>query len=153
MQEFLDFLLDSRQFLGFGFENILRGGQRLSLILFLLIIDHRQLLLIDINKLIDIPKFLLDQLELLLEIGCVGGTFGGDFDLIEDLVDCLAQFVKLVAVFFVLYLEGDDVALVVLLGFPFLGEEVLGGWGVGLGFGEQFLGGGGVAEKVHFVID
>lgn len=83
----------------------------------------------------------------------MSGAFGGDFDLIEDLVDGLAQFVKLVAVFFVLYLEGDDVALVVLLGFPFLGEEVFGGWGVGLRFGEQFLGGGGVGQEVHFGID
>ena len=50
--------------------------------------------------------------------------FGWDFDFVQNLVDCLAQLVELVAVFLVLDFKVDDIPLVVLLGFPLLTEEV-----------------------------
>ena len=69
--------------------------------------------------------------------------FGWDFDFVQNLVDCLAQLVELVAVFLVLDLKVDDVPLVVLLGFPLLAEEVgrvLDAALVGLGFGAWLAG-------------
>ena len=79
--------------------------------------------------------------------------FGWDFDFVQNLVDCLAQLVELVAVFLVLDFKVDDIPLVVLLGFPLLTEEVgrmLYAVLVDLGFGAWLACDVWVAEKVHW---
>jgi hypothetical protein len=81
--------------------------------------------LVDLDELVDVVQLLLDEFQLLVEVGrrCLVGV--GQFGLIQDFIDGLAQLVELVAVLLVLELEGDDHLLVVLLALPLLLQQLL----------------------------
>jgi hypothetical protein len=120
----LDFLFECGQLFSFGFEHLLSGCKIFNLVFFLFVSQGRQLLLINVNKLINIMQFFLNQLELLFQIRRMRMGLRRDFHLIKNLIDSFAQFIKLISVLLVLYFKINDISLVILFRLPLLIQKV-----------------------------
>jgi hypothetical protein len=119
----LDFLLELSEFVLFGLEEFFRGSNALDLVLFLLALEIGEFPLVNLDELVDVVKFLLDQLQLLVEIWrCL--VVLGQFGLIQNFIDGLAELVQLIAVLLVLQFERNDHLLVVLLALPLLRHQL-----------------------------
>jgi hypothetical protein len=67
--ELLDLLLELRQLVLLGLQQLLRSSNALDLVLLLLPLDVVQLTLVDLDKLVHIMQLLFDELELLVQVG------------------------------------------------------------------------------------